>query len=255
MDLKPTNPKDLVGIHKVSSSVIPRQALNLIALGLMEGDVKYGAHNYRVDGVLASVYFDAVHRHLDAYWEGQDDDPDSHILHLAKAAAGLIVWMDAKLNGMERDDRPPRPVNPDWLQEMNTKAAELLARVPRQSRRRTQQEDGSVTQRQRADGDPVQDPVRDIEAPLTPEELKSAKQTVFTSIDWDQDVLDRARAAWFSQFIGPDTAHKPAADMSGGTRPHTIGRNTFTRSKRGWQRALDWMRGKNSPKPLRGKET
>lgn len=253
MDLKPTNPKDLVGIKKVSSSVIPRQALNLIALGLMEGDVKYGAHNYRVDGVLASVYFDAVNRHLDAYWEGQDDDPDSHILHLAKAAAGLIVWMDAKLNGMERDDRPPRPANPDWLQDVNTKAAELLARVPRQSRRWTQQEDGSVTQRQRADGDPV----RDIEAPLTPEELKRAKQVVFTSIDWDQDVLDRARTAWFNQFIGPATAHKPAGDMSGGILPRPIGRThePVRPPKRGWQRALDWMRGKNSPKPVRRKET
>lgn len=120
MNIKDTNPKDLVGATKVSASCIPRTVLAEVALALMEGARKYGRHNYRVTGIRASIYYDAVQRHLDAWWEGQDIDPDSGISHLSKAIAGLIIMRDAMINSEKEpelfnDDRPPPVDEGFWV--------------------------------------------------------------------------------------------------------------------------------------------
>jgi len=92
--------------------------------------LKYGRHNYRVAGVRASVYHDAVWRHLAAWWEGQDVDPDSGLSHVTKAIASLVVLRDAMLNRKWVDDRPPSSLDPDWVAQLNSLAAEMLARYP-----------------------------------------------------------------------------------------------------------------------------
>jgi len=104
---KQTNPKDLVGSKKVPLSTLPWRVLWRVGLAMLEGMVKYGRHNYRVAGVRNSVYFDSTMRHVGAWWEGEDIDPDSGFHHLDKAIAGLMVLRDAQLNGMCTDDRPP----------------------------------------------------------------------------------------------------------------------------------------------------
>jgi hypothetical protein len=96
---------------------------------MLEGARKYGRHNYRVAGVRVSVYYDACKRHLDAFWEGQDIDPDSGIHHLAKAIACLTVVRDCIMRGNVVDDRPPKS-DPDWLRELNKQAAEIIERYP-----------------------------------------------------------------------------------------------------------------------------
>ena len=89
---KQTNPKDAVGIRKILFSVLPMRVLWRVALAMLEGALKYGRHNYRIAGVRASVYFDAVvARHLTLWWEGEDIDPDSGLSHVDKAIAGLIA--------------------------------------------------------------------------------------------------------------------------------------------------------------------
>lgn len=124
VNTKETNPKDSVGIKKVPVSTIPGPVLMEIGLGLMEGALKYGRHNYRVAGVRASVYIDATSRHLFDWWEGTDIDPDSGLSHVTKAIASLVVLRDAMIQGKLNDDRPPK--SPDgWMQELN-KAAEII---------------------------------------------------------------------------------------------------------------------------------
>src|SRR5690349_5453933 len=66
---KPSNPKDVIGIRKVPFSVLPTPVLWEAALGMMEGALKYGRHNYRAIGVRSSVYYDATQRHLTDWWE------------------------------------------------------------------------------------------------------------------------------------------------------------------------------------------
>lgn len=126
---KPSNPKDAVGIKKVGLSVLPTRVMYEVALGMLEGALKYGRHNYRVIGVRASVYYDATKRHLDDWWEGEDIDPASQLSHITKAISSLTVLRDAMIGGNWVDDRPPRAA-PGWIDEMNARAGALIDKYP-----------------------------------------------------------------------------------------------------------------------------
>ena len=104
---KQSNPKDLLGVRKAPASCISQLVLAEAGVAMLEGAAKYGRFNYRAVGVLSSVYFDAARRHILAWWEGQDIDPDSGIHHLTKAITSLAVLRDAQIMHMETDDRPP----------------------------------------------------------------------------------------------------------------------------------------------------
>lgn len=107
--LKPTNPKDAVGIRKWRQyATVPSTVVAEVGVAMMEGALKYGRHNYRVAGVRASVYVDAAKGHVDQWWEGEDLDPDTKLSHITKAIASLVVLRDAMIQDMLNDDRPPR---------------------------------------------------------------------------------------------------------------------------------------------------
>lgn len=126
---KDTNPKDAIGIAKVPFSTVPAQVIAEVGLAMMEGALKYGRHNYRTAGVRASVYYDAALRHLMAWYEGQDIDPDSGLPHVVKAMACLAVLRDSQIQGNWVDDRPPKTPG-DWVKELNAKAEALLGKYP-----------------------------------------------------------------------------------------------------------------------------
>lgn len=121
---KLTNPKDIVGTRKAPMSTIPGNVLAEIGVGMLEGACKYGRHNYRVAGVRASVYYDGVNRHITAWWEGEDYDPDSGLSHITKAITSLIVLRDAMIQDKWTDDRPPR--SKEFYTELNQKASEII---------------------------------------------------------------------------------------------------------------------------------
>lgn len=129
MQTKDTNPKDAVGIRKVALHHVPCQPLMELGLAMGEGAIKYGSHNYRIAGVRASVYYDAALRHLMAWWEGEDNDPDSGLPHLVKAMACLCVIRDAVCNSNWVDDRPPS-LKSGWINDLNKKAGDLIDRLP-----------------------------------------------------------------------------------------------------------------------------
>jgi hypothetical protein len=89
-------------------SELPGAVLVEVGLAMLEGAAKYGRHNYRAAGVRASVYVDATFRHLNAWWAGEDIDPDSGVSHVTKAITSLTVVRDAQFQGKFSDDRPPR---------------------------------------------------------------------------------------------------------------------------------------------------
>lgn len=128
-EIKDTNPKDAVGTKKVPISVVPMQPIAEIGLAMLEGARKYGRHNYRVAGIRASVYIDAIFRHLGSWWEGEDIDPDSGLSHLTKAMACLVVIRDSMIKENWVDDRPPK-MNVGWVQELNKKASEIINKYP-----------------------------------------------------------------------------------------------------------------------------
>lgn len=128
-EVKDTNPKDAIGIAKVPVTPISGPVLMEVGLAMMEGALKYGRHNFREAGVRASVYVDAFNRHIWAWWEGEDIDPDSGVSHLSKAIACLNVLRDSMIRENWVDDRPPK-VKDGWIKELNDKASELLKKYP-----------------------------------------------------------------------------------------------------------------------------
>lgn len=127
MTTKPTNPKDIVGSSKVPMSVLPTRVLMEVGLAMLEGALKYGRHNYRIAGVRGSVYYDAVMRHMNAWWEGEDTDPDSQLSHITKAISTLCVLRDSMLQGNFVDDRPP--ACEPFMASLNERAAALVERL------------------------------------------------------------------------------------------------------------------------------
>lgn len=108
-DVKATNPKDSIGIRKWRQfATLPWVALAHVAAAFGEGMAKYGKFNWRVIGVKSSVYFDASIGHMMAWYEGENIDKDSGLSHLAKAAASILILLDAECNGTLNDDRPPK---------------------------------------------------------------------------------------------------------------------------------------------------
>src|SRR6056297_2552251 len=103
--MKDTNPKDAVGVKKWRQFfVVPAQVIWEVGVGMLEGALKYGRHNYRGAGVRSSVYVDAAKGHIDAWTEGQDLDPDTGLSHITKAICSLVVLRDAEMNGFLVDD-------------------------------------------------------------------------------------------------------------------------------------------------------
>lgn len=107
-DKKETNPKDAAATDRLDISVWPETASAYGALAMTEGDYKYGAYNYRVAGVQASVYISALRRHLAKWYNGEDVDSKTCVPHLANAIACLGVLIDAMEADALIDDRPPK---------------------------------------------------------------------------------------------------------------------------------------------------
>jgi len=133
MESKPTNPKDTLGIKKAPLHCLPCDVLMELGLAMAEGAIKYGAHNYRDAGVRASVYYDALQRHIMAWWEGEDIDPDSGVSHLIKAMACLVVLRDSMNMENWVDDRPMQLPNKLNMPKYNRMMEELIKKYDHQT--------------------------------------------------------------------------------------------------------------------------
>lgn len=100
------NPKDLIGVTKPQLNLVPSSAMILEAAVMQLGAAKYGPFNWREKSVKASIYVAACLRHLLAWHDGQDNDPESGQTHLAHARACLGILIDAQSLGKLVDDRP-----------------------------------------------------------------------------------------------------------------------------------------------------
>lgn len=75
-----------------------------IAKVLTFGAVKYGLHNWR-KGLAWSRAYDAMQRHLTAWYEGEDIDPESGLSHLDHAGAELMFLREYVDKKTGLDDR------------------------------------------------------------------------------------------------------------------------------------------------------
>tara|TARA_R110000787_G_scaffold41507_2_gene102526 strand:+ start:686 stop:1051 length:366 start_codon:yes stop_codon:yes gene_type:complete len=100
------NPKTVYGVQKPSLSLIPLVALEAAAGAHQLGADKYGPWNWRESSVAASVYVNAILRHVKAWHEVEDTDSESGISHLGHVMACCGILLDAQANGQLIDDRP-----------------------------------------------------------------------------------------------------------------------------------------------------
>jgi hypothetical protein len=106
------NPKTRFGIAKVPLHLVPPSAKHFLALALADGAVKYGPYNWRDTAISTSVYVAAAQRHLDAFWDGEDNAPDSGVHHIAHAMACMALMLDALTIDKLNDDRPTKGAAP-----------------------------------------------------------------------------------------------------------------------------------------------
>lgn len=125
--MKATNPKDAIGSDKLPVHLWPQTATILGCLGLLDGALKYGRMNWRAAGVRASIYIDAVQRHLAKWSEGEENDPDSGLPHLAHALACLAILVDAKAANALHDDRNVAGGYIAFVEELTPHVARLKA--------------------------------------------------------------------------------------------------------------------------------
>lgn len=74
-------------------SLVPHEPLNAVIDVLEFGSAKYGADNWRKVDNARTRYFDACHRHLSAWWQGEIHDQESGLHHLAHAVCCLMFLM------------------------------------------------------------------------------------------------------------------------------------------------------------------
>lgn len=104
---KDGNPKDGLGDKKVPLWLCSPIAKAAWSVAQFVGMTKYGAWNWRVTGVRASVYLSAMQRHMDRYMSGEEIDPVDKTPHLGHIMACCAIILDAKAAGKLTDDRPP----------------------------------------------------------------------------------------------------------------------------------------------------
>jgi hypothetical protein len=94
---------------KPRMDLLDRYALEQVALVMGYGAKKYSAHNWR-GGIAWSRVIAAALRHLTAFNDGEDTDPETGISHLAHASCCLMFLLNYTKEHTELDDRYKREV-------------------------------------------------------------------------------------------------------------------------------------------------
>jgi hypothetical protein len=78
---------------KLRMSLIPQQELKRVMKRYLDGAEKYGENNW-MEGMPLSVYYDCAHRHLDAWWRGDNDED-----HAAAVVWNMLcaMWTETKI--------------------------------------------------------------------------------------------------------------------------------------------------------------
>jgi hypothetical protein len=106
-----TDPKKAYGQDKAQLHLLPTSGLVAAAGALSLGGSKYGYWNWRGTTVAPSTYVGAAMRHLLAWRDGEDIDPESGVSHLGHVMANCAIILDAIEHGTLVDDRPKKVVD------------------------------------------------------------------------------------------------------------------------------------------------
>ena len=93
---------------KPPMGLLDRYALEEVAKVMGYGANKYKAHNWR-EGLAYSRLYDAALRHIWAFIDLEDNDPESGLPHIAHAICMLMFLLRMTRDRKYLDDRYPNP--------------------------------------------------------------------------------------------------------------------------------------------------
>lgn len=143
------NPKSRAAADKPTFHAIPPSALQELGKAMLDGKNKYGLMNFRESSIAASVYYDAIQRHLQDWWDGEDFAPDSGVHHLGHIMACCACYLDAMVQDTAIDDRPimsvrimemPSPIDDDEVAPLSASEQAALRAPVFNAVREAQQE-------------------------------------------------------------------------------------------------------------------
>lgn len=145
--LPDSNPKTRYGISKPGIFAIPVVGMLHCGMAMAEGRRKYALHNWRDAPITASVYYDAIMRHMFLWHAGQETDPATAIRHLGYVMANCAILLDADAMGTLIDDRKKDPVMVEALMR------QMSDTLTQQARERAEAEERARRDTERASGD------------------------------------------------------------------------------------------------------
>lgn len=82
-------------------SLLPRGTLLKVIQVLEAGAVKYDVDNWKSVPDARTRYYDAMNRHIEAWWSGEKYDQEDGLHHLAHATccALFLIWLDEPVEG------------------------------------------------------------------------------------------------------------------------------------------------------------
>lgn len=89
---------------KLPMGLLPTKALRAISAVLQFGQRKYDAHNWR-KGLEWQRVIDASYRHLTAFNDGEDNDPETGLSHLAHLGCCVLFLLEYQTTHPELDNR------------------------------------------------------------------------------------------------------------------------------------------------------
>jgi len=99
---EPSGTKNDAG--KPPIDLVPTDGIRAVAAVLAFGAKKYDRNNWR-KGIITSRLYAAAMRHLMAWNDGEDTDPESGLPHLAHAACNIFFLLEQQARRPEFDDR------------------------------------------------------------------------------------------------------------------------------------------------------
>ncbi len=94
------------GMKLAQLGALDPAALMVVAEVAGFGGAKYARYNF-LNGFDWSLAYDALQRHMHAFWGGEEIDPESGLPHPAHAAWQALCLTAFWLRGLGTDDRPP----------------------------------------------------------------------------------------------------------------------------------------------------
>ena len=93
------------GQKDVRLHAVPWESLAELGRVYAFGETKYDDYNFR-KGYAWSLSYDALRRHLGAFWNREDRDGESGLHHMAHAVWHCITLLFFSLTKRGKDDRP-----------------------------------------------------------------------------------------------------------------------------------------------------